>query len=78
MFDLELDRVVKEINSSSAKTVCVQLPDGLKPKADEIQQKIEADTDATVFFWAGTCFGGCDIPELDVDLLIHYGHSEFK
>ena len=77
MFDLELDRVVKEITSSNAKSVCIQLPDGLKPKADEIQQRLEADTDSTVFFWAGTCFGGCDIPELDVDLLIHYGHSEY-
>ena len=78
MFDLELDRVVGEINKSKADTVCIQLPDGLKPKAAEMQVKLEKDTNSTIFFWAGTCFGACDIPELDVDLLVHYGHSEWK
>ena len=78
MYDLELDRVVDEIKNNDASTVCIQLPDGLKPKAKEIQEKIEKETDASVLIWAGSCYGACDIPDLDVDLLIQFGHSEFK
>ena len=80
-YDLELDRVVKEIRKIKAKRVCIQLPDGLKPKADKIHKEIENDTDAEVLIWLGSCYGACDTPNLDrlkVDLLIQWGHSEWK
>ena len=35
-YDLELDRVVNEINNLKVRSVLIQLPDGLKPKATEI------------------------------------------
>ncbi len=81
-YDLELDRAVEKIKAENAKLVCIQLPAGLKPKAAEIQQYIEKNTDAHVLIWAGTCFGSCDIPlqveRLGVDLLIHWGHAEWR
>lgn len=80
-YDLELGRVVAEIQKQKAKTVCIQLADGLKPKADEVQKKIEEQTKAQVFIWAGSCFGACDLPiqlKNKVDLLIQFGHSEWK
>ena len=78
-YNLELERAVKEIKESKAKTVCIQLPDGLKPKAKEIADYIEKKTDALVLIWAGSCFGSCDIPKVDgIDLLIQWGHSEWK
>ena len=79
-YDLELNRAVEEINKSNAKLVCIQLPDGLKPKAKEIQQHIEKNTNASVIIWLGSCYGACDIPKIEklgVDLLIQWGHSEF-
>lgn len=76
--DLEMDRVISEIKKAKARTVCVQLPDGLKPKAAEIQARVEAKTDADVVIWAGSCFGACDVPDIDVDLLVQFGHSEWK
>ena len=79
-YDLELSRVVEEIEKSNAKLVCIQLPDGLKPKAKEIQQHIEKDTSASVMIWLGSCYDACDIPKVEklgVDLLIQWGHSEF-
>ena len=79
-YDLELSRAVEEIKKSNAKLVCIQLPDGLKPKTKEIQQHIEKDTNASVIIWLGSCYGACDIPKvkkLGVDLLIQWGHSEF-
>ena len=75
MYDLELDKAISEIKKHNAKTVCIQLADGLKPKANEIVDKIEKETDAKVIIWAGSCYGACDIPQLKVDLLIQWGHS---
>lgn len=77
-YDLELNKAVREINKAKAKSVCIQLPDGLKPKAREIADFIEKNTKAEVLIWLGSCFGACDIPKLDVDLLIQWGHSEWK
>ncbi len=77
MYRLEIDKAIERIKKEKAKTVCIQLPDGLKPKAKEIADRIEKETDAEVKIWAGSCFGACDVPEVDVDLLIQWGHSEW-
>ena len=77
-YDLELDHVVAHIKKNKAKTVCIQLPDGLKPKADVIQDKIESETNATVLIWAGSCYGACDVPNIKADLLVQWGHSEWN
>ena len=77
-YDLELERVKKEIKKSKAKKVLVQLADGLKPKATEIVKELEK-TGAEIHIWASTCFGACDIPTVKgYDLLVHFGHSKFK
>ena len=71
----------EEIKKNNAKLVCIQLPDGLKPKAKEIQEYLERNTDSKVVVWLGSCWGGCDVPlqveKLGVDLLIQWGHSEY-
>ncbi len=78
-YDLELDKVASEINKASATTVMLQLPDGLKPKAAEIQDMLKQKTKARIIIWGGSCFGACDVPSnLDVDLLVQFGHSEWK
>jgi len=81
-YDLELDRVVKEVKKEKAKLVCIQLPDGLKPKANEISDRIKKDTNAEVVIWLGSCFGACDVPleisRLGVDMIIQWGHSQWK
>jgi len=77
MFNLDIDKAIKEIKNGDR--VCIQLPDGLKPEAGKIADRIEADTGAKVLIWAGSCFGACDIPRLKgVDVLIQWGHSEFR
>ena len=80
-YNLELNKAIKEIKKQKARSVCIQLPDGLKPKAKEIADKIEKETSAKVVIWLGSCFGGCDVPDLSkqkVDLLIQWGHSKWK
>ncbi|MFP4189769.1 MAG: diphthamide synthesis protein [Candidatus Woesearchaeota archaeon] len=81
MFDLELNRIIKQIKTDDAKNVLVQLPDGLKSRSEEIIEKIETETDADVFIWLGGCFGACDLPlgteETGIDLIISFGHNKF-
>jgi len=80
-YNLELNKIIRKINSENLTKICIQLPDGLKPKAKQIKDTIEKETKAEVFIWFGSCFGACDIPEqvekLGVELLIQWGHSEF-
>lgn len=79
MYNLEIGKAIKEIKKNKAKTVCIQLPDGLKPKAKEIADKIKEQTNAKVVIWLNSCFGACDTPNLkNIDLLIQWGHSELK
>lgn len=75
-YDLELVRVVKEIKK--AKTVLIQLPDGLKPEGTNIVNYLEKNTNAKIFLWLNSCYGACDIPDVKVDLLIQFGHNELQ
>lgn len=77
-YDLELEKAAEKILKEKAKLVCIQLPDGLKEKATEISKYLEEKTKATIIIWLGSCWGSCDIPVLDVDLLIQWGHSEWS
>jgi len=82
MYDLETEKVVKEIKDKNAKIVCLHLPDGLKPKAAELQKAIQSQTNAKVIIWGGSCYGSCDLPlqvkNLGVDLIVHYGHAAWQ
>jgi 2-(3-amino-3-carboxypropyl)histidine synthase len=80
MYNLELDKAVESIKKEKAKTVVMQLPDGLKPKAKEIKEFLEKNTKAEILLWGGSCFGACDVPNLNslkADLLIQFGHSKW-
>lgn len=77
-YNLELEKAVSEIKKQKAKTVLIQLPDGLKRESKKIKQHLEKNTNAEILIWLGSCFGACDIPEVkDIDLLLQWGHSEF-
>ncbi|MFH1248593.1 MAG: diphthamide synthesis protein [archaeon] len=81
-YNLELERIVNAIKKEKVKLVCIQLPDGLKPKATGIAELIESSTNAKCIIWMGTCFGACDTPteieKLGVDMLIQFGHAPWK
>ena len=76
-YDLELEKVVREIKESRAKTVLIQLPDGLKKEAVKIADFLEKKTKSTILIWMGSCYGACDIPNVKVDLIVQWGHSKF-
>ncbi len=78
--DLELEKLVEEIKTNSHKNIIIQLPDGLKPKAKEIQDRLlNSFSDLKITFWAGDCFGACDTPQVKgFDLFVAFGHSKWK
>lgn len=77
-YNLELTKAVNTIKKSKAKTVLVQLPDGLKSEGTNIVQFLEKNTKAQIFLWLNSCYGACDIPDVKVDLLIQFGHNELQ
>lgn len=81
MYNLELNRVIEEIKKRKSKCVLIQLPDGLKQKANAIVDSIEEKTTAKILILFGSCYGGCDLPfglnTLKIDLMIQWGHSRF-
>jgi len=77
-YNLELNKAICHIKDTKAKSVCIQLPDGLKPMAKEIKDKLAKETKADILIWAGSCFGACDTPNIKADLLIQWGHSEWQ
>jgi diphthamide biosynthesis enzyme Dph1/Dph2-like protein len=68
---------LKEVKGSFRR-VLIQIPDGLKPRFREILEEIKKRVKAEEYWiWFGSNFGACDLPNyLDVDAIIHIGHSE--
>jgi len=81
-YDLEIDRLLDEITIRNARAVLIQLPDGLKPIACRLSKIVEERTSADVIISSSPCYGACDIALnqaklLGVDLIVHYGHTQF-
>jgi len=78
IYELELGRIVAEIGKVKAKSVLLQLPDGLKPWGPVLSDYLEDKTSAKISIWLGACFGACDLPDSDADLVIQFGHTPWK
>ena len=77
-YELELGRVVSEIGKKNVKSVLLQLPDGLKPYGLVICDYVSEKTGVDVRIWLGDCFGACDLPDSEADLVIQFGHAAWK
>jgi len=77
-YELELGRVVSEIKKRKVKSVLLQLPDGLKPWGPVICDYLERERGVGVSIWLGACFGACDLPDSEADLVIQFGHAPWK
>jgi len=74
-YEIELDRIVSEILKNKANSVLLQLPDGLKPWGLVLSDYLEEKTSAKISIWLGACFGACDLPDSDADLVVQFGHA---
>ena len=81
-YELEIGKIVRKINQEKAKKILLQFPEGLKPYAQAICDKIEGETKCECMIWMGSCFGACDVPleveRIGVDLIVQFGHSAWK
>lgn len=82
IYDLELEKIIKNIKREKAKNVLLQFPDGLKQYSQVICDYVEEKTGVNCSIFLGTCFGACDIPidseRAGIDLIIQFGHSKWK
>lgn len=80
-YDLEIEKLIDEINRNEHNLILLQFPDGLKYYAKEVIDEIKENTNAEVFTYFGTCFGACDIPmhlkDLGFDLCVQWGHAVY-
>lgn len=76
-YELELDRVVAEIERADAESVLLQLPDGLKPWGPVLVDYLSEKTGSEIMIWLGDCFGACDLPDSGCDLVVQFGHAEW-
>lgn len=76
---MDLDRVIRKINSKNIRNVGLQFPEGLKMQAINIARAIEEECDVNVIISGDPCFGACDVSDYkmkdSVDLIIHFGHT---
>ena len=80
IFSLEEGQLASAIRRHKARTVLVQLPEGLRSYALRIAAVVE-DAGARCFILADPCYGACDLPlseaqAITADLIVHYGHSQ--
>src|SRR3989449_8178152 len=71
----ETDRLLDVIRGRNAKTVGLQFPVGLRTKAVELAQELEAKAGVTCLISADPSFGACDVADMPVDLIVHLGHA---
>jgi len=74
-YELELERIIAEIKKAKANSVLLQLPDGLKPWSLALVDYLEGKSSAKISIWLGECFGACDLPDSECDLLVQFGHA---
>lgn len=78
-YEINYEKIKKELKNCNAKRVLVQLPDGLKKDYAVIESNLKGDYE--LFFWLGSCYGACDMPtyvkDFGFDYIVHFGHVEF-
>lgn len=85
IYDLDIEKVIKNIRKDKSKKVLLQFPEGMKPYSTVIIDYLEEQKelkDVEFYIWMGTCFGACDVPleveKLGVDMIIQFGHSAWN
>jgi len=73
-FDFEIGRIADTIRERRCRNVLLQFPEGLKRSAADVALALSQRTDAAVIVSGEPCYGACDIPAADADLLVHFGH----
>lgn len=73
---MEFDLFLIKESVSKGDKVLIQLPAGLRDKTIDLARLV-VSLGAKPIIWAGSCYGACDLPEYECDVLLHFGHNEF-
>lgn len=79
-YNFEIPKTIWRIRELKAKLVAIQMPEGLLLFSTTICDIIRQFTEADVIIMGDVTYGACCIDDLtakalEVDLLVHYGHS---
>ncbi len=78
-YNFDIEKIVKEIKKNKAKIVLLQFPDGLKQYSTEIVDVLSQELKGVEFrISLDSCFGACDIPQTQCNMLIQFGHAAWK
>ena len=72
------DEIREDMRTYKPRAVLLQLPSGMKRKAEEIARRIEKEYGCQVIISGDSCFGACDVTgsAMDlVDMIVQVGHS---
>ena len=79
MYDFHFDDIAKFVTRKGARTVVLQMPEGLKVYAQRIVTEVENRTRAKCLNLTDPCYGACDVYS-DFrhlgDVLVHIGHAD--
>ncbi len=76
---VDYDGISNAARSRNAKSVALQLPEGLRAFASQIAGRIESTASVAVVIDSEPCFGACDIPTHlfgAADMVVQLGHTE--
>jgi len=81
VLNFEEDYLASELKRLKPKKILVQLPEGIKTKAIELEE-LFSKLKIEVIFSGETAWGGCclaieEARKFGVDLIVHFGHAEF-
>jgi len=81
VLNFEKESLLEQLKEKAPKRILVQLPEGVKTKAPELQRDIE-ELGIEVIFSGETSWGGCCIAlqeakDVQADLIVHFGHAPF-
>lgn len=75
-YNIEFEKIIENIKAKKPKSILLQFPDGLKQYATEIYDYIKEKTKIKdIRIHLGSCFGACDIPRTETELIIQFGHA---
>ena len=78
-YNIDLEKIAKQINEKKFKKILLQLPEGLKQHMDVFVDFFEKNACVDVVVSCDPCFGACDIPyicfkKLGFDCVVQIGH----
>lgn len=76
--NIDFDRIKEDMESLKPRIVLLQLPSGLKRKAEKVAEALEKRYGCEALISGDSCYGACDVPVASmklVDAIIQVGHS---